>query len=163
MARIHTRLQPKWPASAMSHWRQLALLVLLLFLGAAFAACGDGDRPLPKLGVTGTEEVEFASISAGFGHSCALKRDGSVECWGGNTEGQSTPPSGEFASVSAGADYSCGVRRDGTVQCWGSDDDGQANPPSGEFASVSAGFGHSCGVRIDGSVECWGSNGYGES
>ncbi len=137
MASIHTRLQPEGPGGAIRHSRQSALLAILLFLAAAFIACGDGDRAIPKLGVTGTAEAEFASVSAGWDHTCALRRDGSVECWGDNTEYQSTPPYGEFVSVSAGSDYTCGVRRDGSVECWGDDEDGQSTPPSGEFASVS--------------------------
>ena len=68
---------------------------------------------------------EFASVSAGGTHSCGVRRDGSVECWGsnedgyGNFVGQATPPSREFSSVSAGGGHSCGVERDGSVACWG--------------------------------------------
>ena len=48
------------------------------------------------------------SPCAGGFHTCGVRTDGSVECWGsnedvgGNEVGQATPPSGEFASVSAG-------------------------------------------------------------
>ena len=113
---------------------------------------------------------EFASVSAGVAHTCGVRNDGSVECWGlnedddGNVIGQATPPSGEFISVSAGGAHTCGVRNDGSVECWGLNEDakgnfvGQATPPLGEFASVSAGGYHTCGVRNDGSVECWGYN-----
>ena len=45
--------------------------------------------------------------------------DGSVACWGYDSEGQATPPKGEFASVSAGQYHTCGVRTDGSVACWG--------------------------------------------
>ena len=50
----------------------------------------------------------FISVSAGGAHTCGVRADGTVECWGwnedldGNVVGQATPPSGEFASVSAG-------------------------------------------------------------
>ena len=104
----------------------------------------------------------FASVSAGGAHTCLVKADGSVECWGDNEFGQATPPGGSFASVSAGFFHTCGVKTDGSVECWGlnEDDDGnvvgQATPPGGSFALVSAGGGHTCGVKMDGSVECWG-------
>ena len=101
---------------------------------------------------------EFASVSAGGRHTCGVRRDGSVACWGSNEYGQATPLAGEFASLSAGSNHTCGVRRDGTVICWGDDDYGQATPPAGEFASVSAGDYHTCGVLWDGSVACWGRN-----
>ena len=110
-------------------------------------------------------QTRFASVSAGWDHTCGVQRDGSVACWGSNYAnsiwlGQATPPAGEFTSVSAGGviggGHTCGVRRDGSVACWGRDRDGQATPPAREFASVSAGFRHTCGVRRDGSVACWG-------
>ena len=116
------------------------------------------ETPTPVLGVS------FASVSPGFFHSCGVKTDGSVVCWGsnedweGNLSGQATPPGGSFASVSAGVWHSCGVKTNGSVVCWGSNRDGRSTPPGGSFASVSAGGGHSCGVKTNGSVVCWGSN-----
>ena len=95
----------------------------------------------------GSTPGDFASISAGFVHTCGVGTDGSVSCWGANNYGESTPPDGEFASVSAGAGYTCGVRTDGSVACWGDDENGEATPPEGEFASVSAGNPGACGVR----------------
>ena len=79
---------------------------------------------------------EFASVSAGWFHSCGVRTDGSVECWGvnvdweGNVVGQATPPGSSFTSVSAGWFHSCGVRTDGSVECWGNNDFGQADPPN---------------------------------
>ena len=60
---------------------------------------------------------EFASVSAAFFHTCGVKADGSIQCWGDSEYGQATPPSGEFASVSAGGFHTCGVRADGSVEC----------------------------------------------
>ena len=105
-------------------------------------------------------------MSAGYVHTCGVRDDGSVACWGLDDNGESTPPEGEFASVSAGCNtlggHSCGVRDDGSVACWGNDRDGESTPPEGEFASVSAGGstlgGYTCGVRDDGSVACWGND-----
>ena len=100
----------------------------------------------------------FSSVSAVGGHTCGVRVDGSVACWGNDGFGQATPPEGEFASVSAGFRHTCGVRMDGSVAWWGSS--GRITPPEGEFASVSAGGKHTCGVRMDGSVSCWGNNSY---
>ena len=82
-------------------------------------------------------EGEFASVNAGWFHTCGVMTDGAVACWGsnedgdGNVVGQATPPEGEFASVSAGWFHTCGVMTDGAVVCWGSEGDGQATPPGG--------------------------------
>ena len=118
--------------------------------------------------------IPFASVSAGAIHTCGVKTDGSVECWGSNEDfeggfvGQATPPEGDFVSVSAGFFHTCGMRTDGSVVCWGGNDDGeggdfigQATPPEGDFVSVSAGGVHTCGVKADGYAVCWGWNLYG--
>ena len=115
-----------------------------------------------------TSAVWFTSVSAGGHHSCGVRNDGTVACWGDDVFGQSSPPPGEFLSVSAGREHSCGVGANGWVICWGKDSAGESSPPSGKFASVSAGSyssplrpsvsSHSCGVRIDGTVACWGDD-----
>ena len=112
---------------------------------------------------SGDKTPAFISVGAGERHTCGVRGDRNVECWGDDRYGQSTPPEGTFLSVSTGERYTCGVRGDGNVECWGSNQrqDGffvnQATPPEGTFVSVSAGYEHACGVRDDGAVECWGS------
>ncbi len=107
---------------------------------------------------------DFASASAGYYHTCGVRADGAVECWGDNQDfddnfvGQATPPAGTFSSVSAGGAHTCGVQTDGTVVCWGDISSAQATPPAGAFSSVSAGATHTCGVQNDGTVVCWGDN-----
>ena len=101
----------------------------------------------------------YVEVSAGREHACGLRETGTVECWGDNYSGQSTPPAGTFASVSAGGNYTCGVRDTGEVSCWGSG----STPAVGTFTSVSVGKHHTCGVRDTGDVSCWGSDSYGKS
>ena len=43
----------------------------------------------------------FVSVTAGDRHSCGLRSDGSVACWGSDEDGRATPPAGSFDSVSA--------------------------------------------------------------
>ena len=117
----------------------------------------------------------WSSVAVGAFHNCAIRTDGTVACWGQQTDaagvnkGKADPPPGKFQSVSAGLDHTCGVRTDGTLACWGANTAyfgslvGQATPPPGEFQSVSAGIFHTCGVRIDGTVACWGLNSKGEA
>ena len=101
----------------------------------------------------------FSVSCGGADHTCGVRVDGSVSCWGDDRTGQSSPPVGEFRSVSAGGYHTCGVRVGGTLACWGNDWYGQAAVPEGEFQAVSAGGSHTCALGIDGGVLCWGSNG----
>ena len=128
-----------------------------------------GHLNLPDCGLEGRPTASsFVSVSAGESHTCGVKSDGSVVCWGNDEYGEATPPAGSFVSVSAGGSHTCGVRSDGSVACWGSnywnsDYSGQSTPPTGSFNSVSAGEGHTCGVRSDGSVACWGDDWAGQA
>ncbi len=97
------------------------------------------------LAPTGT----FTQVSAGGSHSCAVRTDGTVACWGNTNGGRATPPSGTFTQVSAGTSHTCGLATDGTVTCWGVDARGQSSAPEeGTFVDVSAGVTHSCAVDI---------------
>jgi alpha-tubulin suppressor-like RCC1 family protein len=98
----------------------------------------------------------FSQVSAGGFHTCALKTDGTLACWGaiGYDHGQATPPSGAFSQVSAGGFHTCGVRTDGTLACWGWNICGQTSAPTGAFNEVSAGLWHTCGVKTDGTLAC---------
>ncbi len=107
--------------------------------------------------------TRWLSVSAVFYHTCGVRADGTLACWGDNDFGQADPPPGAFQSVSAGNFLTCGVRTDGTLACWGDNDFGQADPPPGMFQSVSAGHDHTCGVRTDGTLACWGNNDYGQA
>ncbi len=107
--------------------------------------------------------VRPTTLSAGGLHTCGLKSDGTVACWGNNDYGQAIPPAGTFTQVSAGSDQTCGLKSDGTVACWGYNVFGQATPPPGTFTQLSAGFHHTCGVKGDGTVACWGDNKDGQS
>ena len=105
----------------------------------------------------------FQTISAGGAHSCGLRADDTVTCWGSNFFGQADAPSGALQTVSAGWWHSCGLRADDTLTCWGWNSDGEADAPAGAFESVSAGWFHSCGLRADDTVTCWGSNFFGQA
>jgi len=103
------------------------------------------------------------TISAGFDHTCGLKMDGTIVCWGDNTVGQTASPEGTFTQLSAGEYHNCGVKTDGTIACWGDNGEGQATSPAGAYTQVSAGGYHSCGLQPDGTITCWGDNYYGQA
>ena len=58
-------------------------------------------------------------VDAGEHHSCGVRTDGTITCWGDNEFGQAASPDGTFTMVDAGEHHSCGIRPDGTITCWG--------------------------------------------
>ena len=54
-----------------------------------------GELELPDCGLEGRPAADsFVSVSAGAIHTCGVRGDGSVACWGSNGSGQATPPAG---------------------------------------------------------------------
>ena len=113
----------------------------------------------------------YSAISAGDLHTCGLKLDGGVDCFGSDGRGQSSPPTGEFLQVAAGGVHTCGIKAaDGTVACWGS---AAVESPaeSFKFGSIDSGLAHTCGVTPKvgesfdrkNSVLCWGAPGAGRT
>ena len=88
----------------------MGLLLAMLLMMAIIAACVGGSDPTEPRG------DEFASVSAGVRHTCGVKTDGTVACWGSDEDGEATPPDGKFASVSAGGRHTCGVRNDDSIE-----------------------------------------------
>lgn len=72
---------------------------------------------------TGTENT----VACGLAHVVALRADGTVVCWGDNTEGQCTVPGGlnNIIAVAAGDNHSVALKNDGTIYAWGKNHKGQ--------------------------------------
>ena len=108
----------------------------------------------------------FTAISAGGLHTCAIRTNGEIACWGWNEYGQTDAPDGSFRAVSTGHWHTCGLRETGAIECWGKNDDvtgdyivGQSDAPDSAFRAVSTGGYHACAIRSDdGAIECWGDN-----
>ena len=75
------------------------------------------DAPVPELPETGG----FVQIDAGWRDACAIRVDGTVECWQASwrdeLSGTVGAPSGAFAQLVTGKADICGVRIDGSVYC----------------------------------------------
>ena len=123
-------------------------------------------------------------ISAGSGHTCAVRGDGTVWCWGANQFGQlgdgTTADAAEpvqvtgvleAVEVDAGDLFSCALDAMGQVFCWGNNSAGQlgdgTNSDSRSAVKVrditgakqlAVGSDHACAVMGDGRILCWGSN-----
>ena len=104
------------------------------------------------------EPDTFAAISTGGGHSCGIRTNGTVTCWGHNDQGEADAPDGYFSAISAGSIHSCGIQTSGTLSCWGNASFERLNAPDGTFVAINAGSGHSCAIRSDQTIACWGEN-----
>ncbi len=108
--------------TGFSRWFRIIMTGVLAVIVCA------GAPPAVQPAQAGTDENPIVpeTISAGEDHTCGIKSDGTLACWGRNDYGQSTPPGGTFRQVSAGEYHTCGVKSDGTLACWGSNDWGQS-------------------------------------
>ena len=160
-----------------------------------------GDNSAGQLG-DGTSEVfvapspvsgldsGVAAVASGNLHTCAVRADASVVCWGengvgqlgdGTTERRPTPVrvSGltiGAAATASGSSHTCALTTGGAVFCWGNNRWGQLGDGTTEahltpvpvnglgsgVTAVAAGDVHTCALRTNGSVMCWGDNGYGQ-
>nr|AIG55472.1 secreted protein [Thraustotheca clavata] len=119
-----------------------------------------------SMGQAEAPDAEFIQVSSGRFHSCGVKLDETIECWGDPNHAMT--PEGLFVQVSCGDFHTCGVLKDSSLSCWGANYDNQLEFPTGKFVQVSCGkfnnlMGHSCALSIDGSVHCWGADRYGQS
>ena len=110
---------------------------------------------------------EFHAVTGGWFHSCGLRPEGQVVCWGDNTYGQTdVPPDlGSVRAITSGNDHNCAIRADNTVTCWGFNDPLllQVPPNLGPVTALSAGFAHTCALQeSDARIVCWGYDNYGQ-
>jgi alpha-tubulin suppressor-like RCC1 family protein len=89
------------------------------------------DLPVP----TQVTDRQWIAVGAGDGHSCAIRTEGTLWCWGRNTDGELAQPDGapiqirrpvqagtdtDWEAISTGQSSNCGLRAGGQLVCWGS-------------------------------------------
>jgi alpha-tubulin suppressor-like RCC1 family protein len=137
-----------------------------------------------------TAASDWAAVTVGYVHTCAIKTTGTLWCWGNNGNGQlgngttngsdvpvqETTAASDWAAVAAGNVHTCAVKTTGTLWCWGYDGDGQLGngttngsdvpvqetAAASDWAAVSSGYAHTCAIKTTGAVWCWGYNGDGQ-
>ena len=153
---------------------------------AVAGACVPDDAPGP--GTCDTDPCACAAeVAVGWHHTCAVRSDGSVVCFGRNSSGelgigateepiaqpQRIGLPGPAVDVHAYTGAGCAVLEDGTVWCWGSNWGGGVDPGADTSAilgptqvpgvdgivAARVGRGYGCGRRADDTFVCWGNNG----
>jgi len=105
------------------------------------------------------EPKGWVSLSAGASHACAIDTLGAIDCWGSDSQGQATPPSGAFKEISVAGNQSCGIDTNDAISCWGATERlGSATEPTSTFSVVDLGDWHACAIDLNGSIECWGTD-----
>lgn len=138
-----------------------------------------------------SQSSNWTQVTAGGYHTCAIRTDGSLWCWGNNLRGQlgqgnqgsdtnRALPSrvgadNDWMSVSAGGWHTCALKTDQSLWCWGSNFYGELGDgtsgsaadrlvPTREttngtnWALVSAGSHFTCALSATGERFCWGLN-----
>lgn len=140
----------------------------------------DKFEPAPTIG-----SHQFIQVSAStFNHTCGLKANGEVWCWGLNENGQlgignhtnqviPTQVGGgvKFISISSGGAHTCGIATDSSAYCWGLNSRGQIGDGTNterqiptkvaaplKFKQIASGLAHTCALAENGDPYCWGDN-----
>jgi alpha-tubulin suppressor-like RCC1 family protein len=114
---------------------------------SSFLTCLIFSRPTPVAGL-----ADAVDIAAGYRHTCAVRGDGHVFCWGTNLYGAigdgtcSIPFGPEFGPQPACSETL--PRRSSPTEVMGLTD----------AVEVTAGSAHNCARRASGEVLCWGAN-----
>jgi alpha-tubulin suppressor-like RCC1 family protein len=124
--------------------------------------------------------LTFASLMAGWQHTCGLTSSGRAYCWGDHVI---AGPFGDtprlvdgnlaFVSISSGAaaSHTCGVTAANVAYCWGENGLGQLGDGTTTstlapvrvagglaLSTIAVGAEHSCALTTASEVYCWGSN-----
>ena len=111
-------------------------------LALVSGACESSDEPQRRAGDDAGQPHDAARpdadseapvwLAAASDHTCAIRSDRTLWCWGANEHGQLGDGSttarerpgqvgtdGDWLAIDTSASHSCGLRSDGTLWCWG--------------------------------------------
>lgn len=133
MATRHNLFRNSTSTERYSKGKYLICCVLVFVAVLMSAACNGDNTGTTDSTTSGTElpfvtlesfdsgTEPYTAVTAGGGHTCGLRVDETVECWGYSRYGQVEvlDPTRQYTAVTAGDDYTCGLSTDKTIQCWG--------------------------------------------
>ncbi len=152
--------------------------------GALGGGCADEATPVPRSVGGG----DWQSLDAYRRHTCALKEDGSLWCWGSNIDGalgvgdfddRCSPVAvgdARWQSLGIGAFHSCAISDEQSVSCWGGNQQGQLGRGyvgmgdkqtvplaiEGSYKHLAGGASHACALDLADELHCWGHNARGQ-
>ncbi|HNN47369.1 MAG TPA: hypothetical protein PKM12_00285 [Marmoricola sp.] len=134
-------------------------------------------------------DSDWQSVATGMNHTCAIKTDSTIWCWGWNdlgmlgvgAEGDIAIPmqvgsETDWVSISTGWYHTCAIKGDNSLWCWGLNGgtgrlgigttESKSAPTrvgvNNDWVSVSVGYEDSCALKSDHTAWCWGWNARGE-
>ncbi|HVX41495.1 MAG TPA: hypothetical protein VHB25_18155 [Gemmatimonadaceae bacterium] len=126
--------------------RSIARALLVGTVAAALASCNEATAPARRFPVLDdVGQSDWASVSVGGDHTCALKTDGTAYCWGSNQYGQLGVAHSDTLCGPKDSRYGCSLTP-------------QVVQPGVKWRSISAGARHTCAITVDREAYCWGAN-----
>ncbi len=149
------------------------------------------EEPQTRAPLTVDDSAEWVSVGAAQHHSCAVRADGSLWCWGTSPFGElggevadaielvraplQTGAELDWAAVAVGWFHTCAIKQDDSLYCWGRAIEGQLGQGGGDpipkptaiapeqrwQLPVLGGF-HTCALDGSGDLYCWGQNSGGQ-
>lgn len=119
----------------------------------------DAAPPPPD---AGTDGPRFLYVDAGKEHTCAIRGDRTIVCWGQDSEGRLNAPPGVFEKLTLGEAHACAWGAGTFPVCWGRNDQGSTEPPPFVlYKAIEAGRRTTCGLTVISTVDCWGEDYHG--
>jgi len=159
--------------------------------GQNAGSLGDGtttSKSSPVQTISGG--TDWTQIDAGFNHTAAIKTDGTLWLWGGNTNGSlgdntTTTKSSPVQTIAGGTDwdqvacayaFTSAIKTDGTLWTWGLNDKGQHGDTTiteksspvqtvaggTDWSQVAVGARFTSAIKTDGTLWSWGQDFYGQ-
>ncbi|MEO6040187.1 MAG: hypothetical protein ABIQ93_17365, partial [Saprospiraceae bacterium] len=136
--------------------------------------------------IKNTDAQCWQQVALGAGHSAAIKSDGSLWTWGGNSHGQigndtkidqNMPQqiAGDWVQVAVGTNFTAAIKSDGTLWEWGDNGHGQLGDGThinqrlpvqvgtdNNWRQIATGYAHTLALKNDSTLWAWGWKYFGQ-